>query len=157
MSNIEDLKKLFSQFTSGINVIASINDMGDPEGFTANAFSSVSLKPPIILICVDKTNENYDLFYKCKYFSVNILNKNQQNLSNIFASKSPKKFEGIPWKKENLNVPILEGSIAWLECENYDQIIIGDHMVLFGKIKNYKINKGSPLVYFRGNYVNITK
>ena len=157
MTNTKDLKNLLSQFTTGINIIATINDMGDPEGFTANAFSSVSLNPPIVLICVDKSNENYTLFNKCKNFSVNILNANQKNLSNLFASKSKRKFDGVTWQKEKLNVPIIKGSISWLECENYDQIIIGDHMILFGKIKNYKINKGNPLVYFRGNYVNIIK
>ena len=68
MTNTKDLKNLLSQFTTGINIIATINDMGDPEGFTANAFSSVSLNPPIVLICVDKSNENYTLFNKCKKF-----------------------------------------------------------------------------------------
>ena len=153
--NKTEFRKALGLFTTGVTIVSTLQKDNIPRGFTANSFTSVSLDPPLILICIGDFNESKDLFSKSKSFAVNILNEEQMDLSNLFAKPSPNKFDEITWHLGELNTPLIDGSLAWFECENYNQLEAGDHIILIGKVKYFGKNDGSPLGYFQGNYITL--
>ena len=123
------------------------------DSFTANSFTSVSLDPPLVSICIGDFNEGIDIFKNSKYFAINILNENQMEISNIFATPSQNKFDNTKWFKSDLGAPIIENSLAWFECSNFEQIRSGDHIILIGNVKSFKKDSGYPLGYYNGSYI----
>tara|TARA_B100000131_G_C18105905_1_gene607812 strand:+ start:389 stop:1309 length:921 start_codon:yes stop_codon:yes gene_type:complete len=148
-------RKALGKFTTGITIVTTLDNNQNPRGFTANSFTSVSLAPPLILICIGDFNESLDLFKNSDFFAVNILNENQKEISNTFASPSKSKFKGIDWDLGKFNSPLIKNSIAWFECKNYNHIFAGDHLILIGEVKNFGDEEGFPLGYFQGNYFSL--
>ena len=129
IDNLE-YRKALGKFVTGVAIVTTCEIDGTPRGFTANSFTSVSLDPPLILICIGDFNESLELFKNSKHFSVNILSENQMDISNLFASPSSRKFENTKWTKGDLGSPIIKGALAWFECKNHDQIRSGDNIIL---------------------------
>ena len=154
IDNLE-YRKALGKFVTGVAIVTTCEIDGTPRGFTANSFTSVSLDPPLILICIGDFNESLELFKNSKHFSVNILSENQMDISNLFASPSSRKFENTKWTKGDLGSPIIKGALAWFECKNHDQISSGDHIILIGNVKSFKENSGLPLGYYSGNYITL--
>ena len=154
IDNLE-YRKALGQFVTGVTIVTTCEIDGTPRGFTANSFTSVSLDPPLILICIGDFNESSELFKKSKNFAVNILNENQMDISNLFSSPTSKRFEKTQWIKGDLGSPIIKGSLAWFECKNHDQIRSGDHIILIGNVKSFKKKSGRPLGYYSGNYISL--
>jgi flavin reductase (DIM6/NTAB) family NADH-FMN oxidoreductase RutF len=154
IDNLE-YRKALGKFVTGVAIVTTCEIDGTPRGFTANSFTSVSLDPPLILICIGDFNESLELFKNSKHFSVNILSENQMDISNLFASPSSRKFENTKWTKGDLGSPIIKGALAWFECKNHDQIRSGDHIILIGNVKSFKENSGLPLGYYSGNYITL--
>ena len=154
IDNLE-YRKALGQFVTGVTIVTTCEIDGTPRGFTANSFTSVSLDPPLILICIGDFNESSELFKKSKHFAVNILNENQMDISNLFSSPTSKRFEKTQWIKGDLGSPIIKGSLAWFECKNHDQIRSGDHIILIGNVKSFKKKSGRPLGYYSGNYISL--
>ena len=154
IDNLE-YRKALGQFVTGVTIVTTCEIDGTPRGFTANSFTSVSLDPPLILICIGDFNESSELFKKSKHFAVNILNENQMDISNLFSSPTSKRFEKTQWIKGDLGSPIIKGSLAWFECKNHDQIRSGDHIILIGNVKSFKKKSGRPLGYYNGNYISL--
>ena len=154
IDNLE-YRKALGQFVTGVTIVTTCEIDGTPRGFTANSFTSVSLDPPLILICIGDFNESSELFKKSKHFAVNILNENQMDISNLFSSPTSKRFEKTQWIKGDLGSPIIKGSLAWFDCKNHDQIRSGDHIILIGNVKSFKKKSGRPLGYYSGNYISL--
>ncbi|MDA1237731.1 MAG: CoA transferase [Proteobacteria bacterium] len=151
------LREAFSRFATGVTVVTTSQEDGTPRGFTANSFTSVSLDPPLLLVCIDKTAHSFSTFIESKHFAINILSESQKNVSGLFASKEVTKFEKIGWKYGVSGVPLLAGVIAHFVCETHRSVDAGDHVVLIGKVLDHKLFDGNPLGYFSGNYFSISK
>lgn len=139
-------------FATGVTVITSLRASGEMHGLTANAFSSVSLVPPLLLICVDKKAESYPCFEESKVFTVNILSAEQEALSRKFAVSGGNKFEGVSYRVGANGVPILDGAVAYLECRLSGSMDAGDHTIYLGEIEQAETHEAKPLLFFRGGY-----
>ena len=148
----EEFKDALSCFASGVTVVTTIDNDGELHGLTVSAFCSVSLDPPLVLICIDKGTGSYHAFEENGNFVVNFLNENQQNVSNQFASSVEDKFDGIRHTLNEYDIPVLSDSLVNLECKLKNAYDGGDHTIFIGEIFKSKVRKGKPLVYCHGKY-----
>jgi flavin reductase (DIM6/NTAB) family NADH-FMN oxidoreductase RutF len=146
------LRQVMGHFATGVTIITTINKDGQMHGLTANAFTSVSLEPPLLLISVDKKAESYPAFEESKVFTVNILGDDQEALSRKFAVSGGNKFEGVAYRTGANGAAILEGALAFVECTLYAVYEGGDHTIYLGEIQEAVVREGKPLLFFRGGY-----
>jgi flavin reductase (DIM6/NTAB) family NADH-FMN oxidoreductase RutF len=151
-----ELRRVMGHFPTGVTVITTISKEGQPFGLTANAFTSVSLDPPLLLIAVDKKAESYPYFEESKVFNVNFLSDDQEALSRRFAVSGGDKFRGVAYRSGANGVPILEGALAYLECSLYATYEGGDHTIFLGEILQAETREAKPLVFHRGGYKSIS-
>ncbi len=149
-----DLRRAFGNFATGVTIVTTLEEDGKPCGFTANSFTSVSIDPPLLLVSIGKSAHGCPIFTGSKGFAVNILSREQRDLSNRFASAGSDKFAGVEWRAEKTGSPVLEGVIAWFDCTHFNQVDAGDHIVLIGQIEGYAHNTAAPLGFCRGAYVS---
>lgn len=147
-----ELRRVMGHFATGVTIITTVSKDGVPFGLTANAFTSVSLDPPLLLISVDKKAESWPHFEQSKVFTVNILGEEQEGLSRKFAVSGGDKFQGVAHRMGANGVPILEGSLAYLECKLYAVYDGGDHTLFLGEIEEAETRDVKPLVFYRGGY-----
>ena len=147
-----ELRRIMGHFATGVTVITTISNESAPYGLTANAFMSVSLEPPLLLISVDKKAESYPFFEQSKVFTINILRDDQEGLSRRFAVSGGNKFEGVAYHRGANNVPILEDTLAHIECRVYAAYDGGDHTLYLGQIVEAETREGRPLLFYRGGY-----
>jgi len=150
-----ELRRVMGHFATGVTVITTLRSSGELHGLTANAFTSVSLVPPLLLICVDKKAESYPCFDESGVFTVNVLATDQEALSRLFAVSGGEKFAGISYKIGANGAPILDGALAYLECKVTQKIDGGDHTIYIGEIEQAETKEGKPLLFFRGGYREI--
>ncbi len=150
-----ELRKAFGSFMTGVTVVTTRDQDGTPRGFTANSFTSVSLDPPLLLVCIAKSAASLESFSKADGFAVNILSEAQKDVSGIFASKRPDKFEQVVWHDSALNHPLIDGSVASFDCRRDRLIDAGDHVILMGAIEGFDQHDAAPLGYARGGYVTL--
>jgi flavin reductase (DIM6/NTAB) family NADH-FMN oxidoreductase RutF len=149
----DDFRKTLSHFASGVTVITTCDRDGRPTGLTASAFTSVSLDPPLILVCVDNKAQSYPALRDGKMFAVNILCHDQEHVSRRFATtKIENKFEGVPFTLSQLGLPLLDNALAHLQCATVNVHLEGDHTIFVGRVEGAFTGPGAPLVYFRGRY-----
>jgi flavin reductase (DIM6/NTAB) family NADH-FMN oxidoreductase RutF len=150
-----ELRRVMGHFATGVTVITTLNKDGKIHGLTANAFSSVSLDPPLCLISVDKKAESYTSFEESRVFTVNILASDQEALSRKFAVSGGNKFEGVAYRIGANGAPILEGALAYIECKLYAAYDGGDHTIYLGEVQQAEVTESKPLLFFRGGYREI--
>jgi len=150
-----NLRNAFGSFATGVTVVTTLDRDGTPRGFTANSFTSVSLNPPMLLICIAKSAHSLAAFEECDHFSVNILGESQREISGLFASKLKDKFGLAEWYSGFADIPLLSGTIANFVCTRENLVDAGDHVVLIGQVKDYANDSGAPLGYFKGNYFTL--
>jgi flavin reductase (DIM6/NTAB) family NADH-FMN oxidoreductase RutF len=151
-----ELRNVMGHFATGVTIITTKDVSGKPFGLTANAFSSLSLDPPLVLICVDKKVDCYACFDQSRVFVVNILSEGQDQLSTRFATKGIEKFEGIAVRQGNLGVPLLEGAVAHIECTLTSAYEGGDHTIYVGEIQSVAASGDRPLLFFKGKYSRLS-
>jgi flavin reductase (DIM6/NTAB) family NADH-FMN oxidoreductase RutF len=147
-----ELRTVMGHFATGVTIITTFNREGTLHGLTANAFTSLSLVPPLCVVCVDKKAESYPSFEESKVFTVNILRDDQEELSRKFAVSGTDKFTGVAYKRGGNGAPILDNVIAWLECRVTAAHDGGDHTIYIGEIDEAQTREGKPLMFFRGGY-----
>lgn len=153
MISPDEFRHTLSHFASGVTVITVCDRDGRPTGLTASAFTSVSLEPPLILVCVDHKAQSYPALVGGKMFGVNILALDQEGVSRRFATtKIEDKFEGVPFTLSPLGLPLLDNALAQLECATVNVHLEGDHTIFVGRVESARAGSGVPLVYFRGRY-----
>jgi flavin reductase (DIM6/NTAB) family NADH-FMN oxidoreductase RutF len=151
-----ELRNAFGTFLTGVTIVTTIDTDGRPRGFTANSFTSVSMDPPLLLVCLAKTAISCASFVEADSFAVNILAEEQKDLSTIFASKRPEKFEHAAWQPGSTGSPVLDGVVSWFDCSTYSRVDAGDHILLLGKIVDFAHSASEPLGYVRGSYFTPT-
>ncbi|CAN5487198.1 flavin reductase family protein [soil metagenome] len=148
----DEFRAALSRFASGITVVTTKDAEGRLHGITVSAFCSVSLDPPLILICVEKTTGSHYAIEQSGIFVVNVLNASQSELSERFASTLPDKFDDIDFVMGINGIPVLADSLANLECRLKNTCDGGDHTIFVGEVERAMIRDGDPLVYFHGDY-----
>jgi len=146
------LRDAFGAFMTGVTVVTSRDKAGQPIGFTANSFTSVSLDPALLLVSIDKRSANFANFTECSHFAVNILAEQQKETSNIFASKVEDRFALVAWRASENHTPLLDGSSAWFDCALHQVVDAGDHALLIGRVEGFDSQATAGLGYYRGAY-----
>ena len=149
-----ELRRALGTFATGVTVVTTIDDDGAPRGFTANSFTSVSLDPPLILVCLAKTAASHPVFRSADRFAVNILSEQQKDVSAAFASRIEDRFAGVRWAARTTGCPVFEGVVAWLDCRTHAVVDGGDHDILIGRVLDYDYTASSPLGFCRGAYIS---
>lgn len=147
-------KLAMSHFASGVTVVTTEHE-GKPFGMTVAAFSSLSLHPPLVLVCVEKTVKSHDAIAGAGKFGVSILNSKQTDVSNRFASRAEDKFAGTEIVHGELGLPLIAGAITRLECRVTEKLEGGDHTIFVGEVVGAQTEEGEPLVYYRSGYREI--
>jgi flavin reductase (DIM6/NTAB) family NADH-FMN oxidoreductase RutF len=152
----DDFRAALGRFASGVTVVTTRDASGALHGITVSAFCSVSLDPPLILICIEKATGSHYAFEESGVFVVNILDRSQQALSEHFASTLPDKFGEVVFRPGFEGVPVLADALVSLECRLKNAYDGGDHSIYIAEVERAEIKDGSPLVYFHGDYRMIT-
>lgn len=156
MLSPDDFRRGLSHFASGVTVVTTRDRDGRPAGLTASAFTSVSLVPPLILVCVAQNAQSYPALRDSKGFAINILASGQEGISNRFASSKgvpAEKFDGVAHTAGTLGFPLLDGALACLECTTVHAYPGGDHTIFVGQVEAVRTHADAePLLYFRGRY-----
>jgi flavin reductase (DIM6/NTAB) family NADH-FMN oxidoreductase RutF len=150
-----ELRNVMGNFATGVTIITTKDAAGKPFGLTANAFSSLSLDPPLLLICVDKKVDCYACFDESNVFGVNFLSEGQDALSTRFATKGIEKFDGVSYTLGELGVALLDGALAHIECKIASAYDGGDHTIYVGEIQKAAVLGDHPLLFFRGKYFKL--
>jgi flavin reductase (DIM6/NTAB) family NADH-FMN oxidoreductase RutF len=150
-----EFRRTLGCFATGVTVITVLDTDGKPRGLTANAFTSLSLDPPQILVCIDHRADTFPVISQATAFAVNVLAEEQREISQRFAGKGENKFEGIAYHPGANGAPILEGALAVIECQVEQKHESGDHTVFIGAVQRVEHGPGKPLLFFRGNYASL--
>jgi len=150
-----EFRRTLGHFASAVTVVTATLEDGRPAGITVTAFSSLSLEPPLVLICIDKQARIHDHFARDGYFAVNILSEEQETVSRRFASSEPDPFREIGYTDGASAAPLIHDAVAAIECKIVDLLPGGDHTIIVGEVEATKIREGKPLLYFRGGYAAI--
>ena len=149
-----DLRRALGAFATGVTVVTTMGADGRPRGFTANSFTSVSLEPPLILVCLAKRAASRPVFQAADSFAINILSEDQKAVSAAFSSPSADRFSSVDWSARATGCPIFADVVAWLDCRMQEVVDGGDHDILIGRIVDYDYAAHSPLGFCRGAYVS---
>jgi len=148
----DEFRTALGHFASGVTVVTTAGDDGHLRGITVSAFSSLSLDPPLVLICVEKRASIYDHLKEGGFFAVNMLAEDQELISRRFATKDTDRFDGIGYITGATGCPILTGTLAFVECRIVNLYPGGDHTIFVGEVEAMGTTEGKPLAYFRGGY-----
>jgi len=152
-----EFRQLLGRFATGVAVVTVHLPDGRPAGMTANSLASVSLKPPLLSLCIDHAAELYAPLLAARGFVVNILEASQESLSRRFAAKHMDRFDGVGYHTSPGGQPVLDGALAWIECAPHATCEAGDHTILIGRLLHGGTTDGTPLIYFRGGYAGLTR
>lgn len=152
MVGLDDFRHVLGHFASGVAVVTTHDAEGRPAGLTASAFTSVSLTPPLVLVCVDLKARCYPALEQCRHFAVNILSAGQAAVSQRFASMLDDKFDGLEHRPGRLGLPVIVGALAHIECEKTAAYPGGDHTIFLGRVEAVRAHEGEPLLHYRGRY-----
>lgn len=146
-----EFRHVLGHFASGVTVVTARN--GDiRRGITVSSFCSLSLEPPLVLICIDHTTTSHELIRAAGSFAVNILAEDGEWLSRHFASRETDKFAAVRYRDGAGGAPLLIDALAHLECRVVDQFPGGDHTIFVGEVLRADAREGKPLLYYRSGY-----
>lgn len=152
----DGFRAAMGRFVTGVTVVTVETAEGDVHGMTANAFSSVSLRPPLVLVCVDHLAETYLHLRERRDFGVSVLRAEDDGVSEYFADpeRNPDSARrlGIRYRKMKSGRPVLEDALANLDCRIVDEHEAGDHTIFVAEVREVGLGEGEPLLYFRGRY-----
>lgn len=149
------LRDAFGSFMTGVTVVTTCDTDGQLFGFTANSFSSVSLDPPLLLVCPGKFLSSYAAFTACSHFAVNILAEGQEEVSNTFASFKGDRFARVAHQRDQHGLPLIDGALAQFSCATRQVMPAGDHSILIGEVLGFAHAEGQGLGYASGQYFSL--
>jgi 3-hydroxy-9,10-secoandrosta-1,3,5(10)-triene-9,17-dione monooxygenase reductase component len=148
----DHFRRAAGRFATGITIATVVDPQGCPHGLTVNSFTSVSLEPPLVLVCIAHAAVTVESFRTAKYFGINILASDQRDLSDHFARKGHDRFATIEWTPGETGVPLLSGVLAALECEVHSTVRAGDHDIFLGEVVCIDVYEKRPLLYWSSAY-----
>ncbi|MDO8502574.1 MAG: flavin reductase family protein [Gemmatimonadaceae bacterium] len=153
----DSFRSVLGRFATGVTVVTTVDASGRDVGMTVSAFASVSLNPPLVLICVDHAASIYDVLSKASHFIVNILSEGQEALARRFAESGQNRFDGIGYDRGQTGAAILDEVLGYIECKVVTRREAGDHDILTGAVEVAVANEGKPLLYYRGGYAQLER
>jgi flavin reductase (DIM6/NTAB) family NADH-FMN oxidoreductase RutF len=148
----DEFRRACGRFATGVTVATVLDSQSAPHGLTVSSFTSVSLDPPLILICLGHAVTCIDHFRGALHFGINVLSDAQRALSDRFARKGEDRFNGMPWERGETGVPLLPGCLAQIECEIQQRFTSGDHDIFVGRMVRAEVSDGEALIYFASRY-----
>lgn len=152
----DGFRAVLGRFATGVTVVTVRDANGHDQGMTVSAFSSVSLSPPLVMICIGHDASLHPVIEQLDYFGVNILSAAQEALSRRFAAHL-NRFGGIGFERGDSGVALLEGTLAFLECRVVARHPAGDHTIVVGQVENVGNRDDRPLLYYRGGYAQLER
>jgi flavin reductase (DIM6/NTAB) family NADH-FMN oxidoreductase RutF len=155
--DVKDFRRVCGKFPTGVTVTTMVGADGKPYGITLSSFTSLSLTPPLVLVCID---HRAAIFAHCgvgKHFGINILSEGQRDLSVQFSRNWNDRFLGVRWRPGITGVPLLEDVPGTLECVTTDIIRVGDHWIIIGQALHVRISEKPPLAYFESSYGKVAR
>ena len=147
------LRDALGCFATGVTVVTCLGAEGEPAGLTVNSFTSVSLDPPLLLVCLAKKAASAAALIAASHFAVNVLQTGQQPASIRFSTRDEDRFGATPWSRGEVGPPILKDSLSVFECERFAVYDGGDHHILVGQVVRASFDESlDPLLFFRGSY-----
>jgi flavin reductase (DIM6/NTAB) family NADH-FMN oxidoreductase RutF len=147
-----EFRRACGRFSTGVAVATVLDAHGNPHGLTVSSFTSVSLDPPLVLVCLGHTAGAIDLFRSAGHFGINVLAEDQRDLSDRFSRKRDDRFGGLDWRRGKTGVPLLAGVLATLECSVWRSVAAGDHDIFIGQVVDTHVAEGAPLIHYSGHY-----
>ncbi len=148
----KDLRAAFGMFATGVTIVTTLDQNNMPVGFTANSFTSVSLNPPMVLVCMSQTSRSHGAISKNAGFSVSILARGQDAISRNFSTPDIDRFANNYWHSGPSGRPLINGCSAWFDCTRDKIIDAGDHSILLGKVIDFGQNNNPPLVLSQSRF-----
>ena len=146
-------REVLGSYPTGVTVVTARDPEGDPFGLTVNSFTSVSLDPPLVLVCVNADASSHDALMEAGSFAVSILSRGQDPVATRFATQpSEGRFEDVDWDENALGDPVIRGAAAWLACQPHRIHPGGDHSIVVGEVVAVEDAGGEPLAYHRGRF-----
>jgi len=151
-----EFRKAMGCFATGVTII-TVDLEGEVHGMTANAFASVSLDPPLVLVCVDRRASTHAHLQAKKRFGINVLGEEQRAISEYYARpdrdhEHAETEAGARFDRTKHGTPVLHGSLAYLECRLHSAEVAGDHTIFIAEVEDVVVREGDPLLFFRGKY-----
>ena len=144
-------KHALSHFASGVTIVTTEHE-GTDYGLTVASFASLSLSPPLVLVCISKSSSSHEPIMASGKFGVSILGSDQEAVSGRFAARGGDKFAGLDIRRGTLGIPLIGNALATLECRVTNQVVGGDHSIFIGEVVDTQTREGAPLLYFRAAY-----
>ncbi len=158
MLDRDQFKEVVSKFASGVTVVTTADERGF-HGVTVSSFCSVSLEPPLVLVCIDKSIQSHDLITSATAFAVNILSREQTFLAEQFSGQTPladPRFSRVPHRLSESGLPLIDRSVAFIECDAWGSYDGGDHTIFVGKARRGELGgTDDPLVYFDRGFTEL--
>lgn len=148
-------RALLGRFATGVTVLTTRTPDGRPIGMTASSVASVSLEPPLLLVCVNREHDMHAALEAGSHFALSVLAADQEALSRRFAEDMDDRFDGVGYRASKQGMPLLDGAAATIECEKHASAPGGDHTVYFGLVTGGSVTDRSPLLYYRGGYAGL--
>jgi flavin reductase (DIM6/NTAB) family NADH-FMN oxidoreductase RutF len=157
--SVEHFRALLGRFASGVTIVTAADDRERPHGMTVSAFSSLSIEPPLVLVCIDAAASMQGMFVVGSFFAVNVLAADQEPLSRRFSDEAMElRFDGVPWAAGATGAPLLVHAHARLECRCVQRHVGGDHVIVIGQVVHGDTPEGTaPLLYHRGAYGSLAR
>ena len=152
MDDLKKFRQCLGKFATGVTIVTCADDEGRPYGITANSFSSVSLEPRLILWNVAKVSNSLQAFLDAEFFAINLLARDQQDLSLHFAKSDHTLFDMVEIIRSQQNVPLIPGALACFECRTHQIHDCGDHYIVVGEVLRFASSEREPLLFFNGGY-----
>ena len=147
------LRQALGAFATGVTIVtATARESGEPVGFTANSFTSVSLEPPLLLVCLAHMAASYKVFREADSFAVNVLAADQEATALRFATRGADKFGATSWHPGAHGAPLIEGCLARFDCLMHQRVVAGDHDILMGRVIGFSRHAGEALLYHGGAF-----
>lgn len=144
-------REVLGHFATGVTIVTALED-GEPVGFTCQSFAALSLDPPMVILAPSRSSTSWPRIREAGAFCVNVLEEHQEALSRTFAVSGGDKFDGVGWKPGLTGAPVLEGSLAMVECRLGEIFDGGDHELVTGLVVAMDIGNGGPLLFYRSGF-----
>jgi flavin reductase (DIM6/NTAB) family NADH-FMN oxidoreductase RutF len=155
--DVGQFKEVMSRFATGVTIVAGLEDKA-PVGFTCQSFISLSIEPPFVAIAPARTSTTWPRIARAGSFCVNLLADHQIELAQGFAVSGGPKFDGVDWRPTPITgAPLIEGSLAWVDCEVELVHDAGDHELIIGKVLDLGTGDGSPLLFYQSKFATLAR
>lgn len=153
----DEFRSILGRFPSGVTVVTTKAADGSDQGMTVSAFCSLSLQPPLVLVCIEKTASVHNALTRSPAFIVNILSEKQEQIARRFSIVDIDRFEGVGFSRSRNGIVVLDDVLGVIECNRFSLHDGGDHTIIVGEVEAGRAETGAPLLYYRGGYAQLER